>query len=79
MFFDAQRASAHTANKAKFQLSNFCRRATDYLEARFKSYDSWQRLDTFYSEVLANDQQSVELWSVVCKVLVLSHGKANVE
>jgi hypothetical protein len=40
VFLNAQRISANTDDKAKFQFSIFCRRATDDLKAHFKSYDS---------------------------------------
>lgn len=37
------------------------------------------RLDVFYSERLASNNEKKELWSFLSKLLVLSHGQATVE
>ena len=79
IFYDSKRISADIADKAKLQFSKLCSRAADDLKSNFTSYDCAQRLDTFYYGILGNDSESAELWSVVRKTLVLSHGNANVE
>ena len=79
VLYDGKRVTADTADKAKLQFSNLCRRASDDLRSTFSSYNTSHRLESFYYTVMGTDTESAELWSVVRKVLVLSHGNANVE
>ena len=77
---DSNNVSANIADKAKVQLMKLCSKAADTLRARFAEFSNGEgRLDIFYSELLENDKDTRELWTVVKQVLILSHGNASVE
>lgn len=72
--------TAVTGDKCKSQFSDLCAKASGTLKSRFASYSTKvDRLDVFYYDIIGQDAEFVELFSVVKLVLILSHGNASVE
>jgi len=72
--------SAVVADKAKSQFSALAVAAKSDLNAKFKNFcRQTDRLDNFYYDVLGNNTEASELFSVVKMILILSHGNATVE
>jgi len=62
------------------QLATLCGKAADNLKDSFENYSLQDtRLDDFYYNIIGDNSDFTELWSVHKCVLVLSHGNANVE
>jgi hypothetical protein len=77
---DSNNISAEVADKAKGQFLKLCSNVSDELHSVFSTFSKTDdRLDKFYSDLLAKDNDSIELWTVVKLVLIMSHGNASVE
>ena len=79
ILFEKGAITATVADKCSSQINELCTKATTDLRLKFSGYSRCDRLDTFYYEVIGQDFHFEELFSVVCLVLMLSHGNASVE
>lgn len=70
--------TAIIADKIKGQFQTLCSSAAN--NDKFKTFKRQdERLDTFWYNVIGNNSDASELWSVVKMMLILSHGNATVE
>ena len=80
IMYDKGNITAVTADKCKSQFSDLYQKASGNLHTKFSSFSSrCDRLDAFYYDIIGQDIEFVELFSVVCLVLTLSRGNASVE
>ena len=80
ILYDTNNVTAEVADKAKGQFVKLCSRGQEELRDLFTDViRNNGRLDTFYYDILGNDNDCTELWTVVRLVLILSHGNASVE
>jgi len=78
ILFNKNHISAVTADKSKMEMSALCASAT--ADARFSEFTKGDdRLDTFYYNIIGQNPEYAELFTVVRCVLILSHGNASVE
>jgi hypothetical protein len=72
--------TAVVADKSRNQFSDLCLKASSTLQIQFSAFSRTKcRLDTFYFDIIGQDPDYAELFSVVRLVLILSHGNATVE
>ena len=63
---DSNNVSAEVADKAKAQFLKLCSNVPDELCSVFSTFSkAGDRLDKFYSDLLAKDNDSIELWAFV--------------
>jgi len=74
-----ERITSEVADSAKFQFTALCQEAQTVYKSKFEMFDRQQRLDTFFSDILAGNEKTKDLWTVVKIVLIISHGNASVE
>ena len=78
VLIESNRISTTDADKVKLQFDAFCSNANIIRSiGSFKREET--RLDDFYAGLLVDNDDFVELWSVVKQVLIMSHGNATVE
>jgi len=72
--------TAVNGDKCRSQFSDLCGKASSSLKSNFSAYSvKVNRLDTFYYDIIGQDIEFAELFSVVKLVLILAHGNATVE
>ena len=72
--------SAVIADQSRNQFSDLCRKSSNSLKTEFSAFSRTKcRLDTFYYDIIGQDPEYADLFSVVRLVLILSHGNATVE
>lgn len=72
--------TAVAADKCKSQFTDLVSKAASSLRAKFSGFSrSRDRLDAFYFDIIGQDTEYADLFSVVRLVLTLSHGNASVE
>lgn len=71
--------TSEVCDAAQTQFSIFYANASIKHTDRFKQFSRDEDLCKFYADLLASDDKSQELWTVVKLVIVLSHGNAAVE
>jgi len=80
ILYETNNITAVVADKAKGQFSALAVAAKSDLNTKFKNFcRQTDRLDNFYYDVLGNNTEASELFSVVKMILILSHGNATVE
>ena len=76
---ELNRITAYEADNAKRQFTDLCAKAQSVHKKKLQEFNREQRLDVFYAELLAGNENMQDLWKVVKMVLTLSHGNASVE
>src|SRR5215469_9738013 len=72
--------TAVNGDMCRSQFSDLCGKASSSLKSNFSAYSvKVNRLDTFYYDIIGQDIEFAELFSVVKLVFILSHGNATVE
>lgn len=81
LLYENNRVSAKTAEKADEEFVKFYSLLKDpNIKAKFTNFNmDKEPLDTFYAQLMDNDNRFTELWNVTRMVLILSHGNASVE
>ena len=78
ILYETNNITAVVADKAKGQFSALPVAAKSDLNTKFKNFcRQTDRLDNFYYDVLGNNTEASELFSVVKMILILSHGNAT--
>ena len=74
------RLSAHECDTSKQQFEDLLKELKSYHMSECSDFDPQsQRIDSFFADLLQDKDSFATLWKVVKMVLVLSHGRAEIE
>ena len=80
IMYNKNHITALTADKCKMQFSQLCNLASETLHHQFQEYSrSKDRLDKFYYNIIRQNPDFADVFSIIHLILILSHGNASVE